>query len=311
MTLAHNAVSAALAIAVDRMVGEPPNALHPVVGFGTIMGHVERRLWADNTARGVLHSVIGVAIGSAAGTLTQRGVRRGAVTVAATFAIGGRALDRAARDVGDALMNGDLAGARQALPSLVGRDPSALDASELARAVIESVAENTVDAVTAPALWATVLGAPGASAYRSINTMDAMVGHRSERYRHYGTAAALLDDVVNFVPARLTALLVVAVRPRSARAVIHAVRTQAPAHPSPNSGVVEAAFAAALGLRLGGESRYGTRVEIRPELGTGRIPMPTDIDAARTLARDVDVACAVALGSTAMSAALLGRWWNR
>ena len=123
--------------------------------------------------------------------------------------------------------------------------------------------------------------------YRAVNTLDAMVGHRSPRYERYGWASARLDDVAGWVPARVTAALVAAARPRSAAAVWTAVRTQAPAHPSPNAGVAEAAFAAALGLRLGGESRYGDRVEIRPPLGTGRPAEPADIARAVALARDV------------------------
>ncbi len=173
-------------------------------------------------------------------------------TVATTSAVAGRALGQAAGDVGRALDDGDLERARALLPTLVGRDPSGLDEGEIARAAVESVAENTVDAVVAPALWAAVAGAPGALGYRAVNTLDSMVGHRSERYANYGWASARLDDAVAWVPARLTAALVALVRPRAARPVWTAVRTQAPAHPSPNAGVAEAAFAAALGVRLGG-----------------------------------------------------------
>ncbi|HEX4866827.1 MAG TPA: cobalamin biosynthesis protein [Acidimicrobiales bacterium] len=122
----------------------------------------------------------------------------------------------------------------------------------------ESVAENTVDAVVAPALWAGLGGAAGALGYRAVNTMDAMVGHRSERYRRFGTPAARLDDAANWLPARVTA----------------------PAHPSPNAGVAEAAFAAALGVRLGGRSQYEERIEDRPRLGRGR-PVRRDDQAHR------------------------------
>src|SRR5204863_6463621 len=124
----------------------------------------------------------------------------------------------------------------------VGRDPSELDESGVARAVVESVAENTVDAVVAPACWAAVFGAPGVLAHRAVNTLDAMVGHRSARYARFGWAAARLDDGAAWVPARLTAVLVALVRPRAARLVWQAVRRDAPAHPSPNAGVAEAAF---------------------------------------------------------------------
>ena len=123
-----------------------------------------------------------------------------------------------------------------------------------------------------------------------MNTLDAMVGHRSPRYERFGWASARADDVANWIPARVTAALVAAVRPERARAVWRAVRQDAPAHPSPNSGVAEAAWAAALGVRLGGTNRYGTRVETRPALGAGPAPGATDIARAAVLARDVTAA---------------------
>src|SRR5690606_15478706 len=141
---------------------------------------------------------------------------------------------------------------REALPALVGRDPTHLDASEISAAVIESLAENTVDAVIAPAFWGLIAGAPGAWSYRAVNTMDAMVGHRSDRYLRFGWSSARLDDLANLVPARLTAALVMLCRPRQTRAVTTAVRRDGRKHPSPNAGVAEAAFAAALGVQLGG-----------------------------------------------------------
>jgi adenosylcobinamide-phosphate synthase len=178
------------------------------------------------------------------------------------------------------------------MPALDGRDPTALDQKELARAVVESVAENTVDAIVAPALWAAIGGAPAALAYRAVNTMDAMVGHRSDRYERYGWASARLDDVAGWIPARVTAALVAGVRPAAAADVVRVVRRDAPAHPSPNAGVAEAAFAAALGLRLGGENRYGDRVEVRPNLGDGRPAEQADIPCAVRLSRDVSLALA-------------------
>jgi adenosylcobinamide-phosphate synthase len=218
--------------------------------------------------------------------------------------VAGRALGQAATDVAEALDDADLDRARALLPALVGRDPTGLCADEVARAAVESVAENTVDAVVAPALWAAVAGAPGALGYRAVNTLDSMVGHRSPRYANYGWASARLDDVVAWVPARLTAALVALVRPKAARQVWAAVRTQAPAHPSPNAGVAEAAFAAALGLRLGGTNRYGDRTEERVALGAGRAPRPADIGAAVRLSRDVSAALAVTLAVVGCA-----RWW--
>jgi hypothetical protein len=173
-----------------------------------------------------------------------------------------------------------------------------LDEKEIARAAVESVAENTVDAVIAPALWAAAAGPCGALGYRATNTLDAMVGHRSARYERYGWASARLDDVAGWVPARVTAGLVAAVRPGAAVAVMRAVRRDAPAHPSPNAGVAEAAFAAALGLRLGGTNRYGDLVELRPPLGTGRPPEWPDIARAVQLSADVGLALAAVLTIT-------------
>ncbi len=172
---------------------------------------------------------------------------------------------------------------------------------------MESLAENIVDAVVAPALWAAVAGAPGAAAYRAVNTMDAMVGHRSERYRRFGTAAARLDDAANWLPARATAAAVAAVRPHRARAVWTAVRHDAPAHPSPNAGVAEAAVAAALGVEVGGPLRYGDRVEDRPRLGRGRRPEPADVPAALRLVDDVERLLASSLAATALRAELRTR----
>ena len=192
--------------------------------------------------------------------------------VATTVTVGGRMLTTEALAIGAALDAGDLDGARGRLPALVGRDPSSLSADEVARAVVESVAENSVDAVVAPVFWGTAAGGIGALAYRAINTMDAMVGHHSDRFEQFGWASARLDDLVNWVPARVAAALVALLRPRRAREVWRAVRVDAPRHPSPNAGVVEAAFAAALDLRLGGVNRYGDRVEERAALGRGRAP---------------------------------------
>ncbi|MEX2292960.1 MAG: adenosylcobinamide-phosphate synthase CbiB [Acidimicrobiales bacterium] len=285
--------AAALGVLADRLVGEPPARLHPVAAFGRMMQSVEERIYADRQTSGVAHAALGTAVAVAVG----RAVR--STTVATWSAVAGRGLGEAASAVADALDAEDLERARTLLPTLVGRDPASLDAEEIARAVVESVAENTVDAVVAPALWAAVAGAPGVLGHRAINTMDAMVGHRSARYLRYGWAAARLDDAAAWVPARATAGLVAVCRPRAARAIWRSVRDDAPAHPSPNSGVAEAAFAAALGLRLGGESRYGDVAEVRPDLGRGRACEPSDVRRAVDLSRDVATALVVGLAVAA------------
>jgi adenosylcobinamide-phosphate synthase len=222
-----------------------------------------------------------------------------ATALATWLVVAGRALGDEARAIGERLAADDLDGARRRLPALVGRDPDSLDAKGVARAVVESVAENTVDAVVAPACWAAAAGAAGAGFYRAVNTLDAMVGHRNARYERFGWASARLDDAANWIPARLAGGLVAAVRPRRAREVLAAVG-HPPAHPSPNAGVVEAAFAAALGLRLGGDTVYAGRVDPRPAFGTGRPPEPADIDAAVRLSRDVTLALAALLAAPAV-----------
>ena len=280
--------SAAAGLLADRLLGEPPSEVHPVAAFGTVMTHVERALYRDNRRAGVAYAVVGTAIGAGAGLVMRR--RSAAVALAAA----GRELRRAAARVRDSLLRDDLDDARANVSALVGRDPSELDASGVSAAVIESLAENSVDAVVAPTMWALAAGAPGALGYRAVNTMDAMVGHHSPRYEHFGWAAARLDDIANYIPARAAACLVATVRPRRARAVWRAVRTQAVAHPSPNAGVAEAAFAAALGCELGGPLRYGDRPEIRPRLGWGPRPQPTDITRAIALANHVELALLVA-----------------
>lgn len=292
--MVSRASCSSLGLVADRLLGEPPEALHPVVWFGRTMRGVENRLYADRRERGVVHALAGVGLGVAAGGALRQ------TTLATWLAVAGRDLGRVAIAVAGALEAEDLDRARRLLPSLVGRDPESLDEKELARAVVESVAENTVDAIVAPALWGAVGGAPGALGYRAVNTLDAMVGHRDQRYENYGWASARLDDMAGWFPARVTAALVVAVRPGQAAEVWRAVRNQAPAHPSPNSGVAEAAFAAALDLRLGGQNRYGNRVEYRPPLGFGRSPEVRDIARAVALSRHVTLALSAALATVGL-----------
>jgi adenosylcobinamide-phosphate synthase len=190
-----------------------------------------------------------------------------------------------------------LAGARQRVTHLVGRDPSTLDAAGVARAAVESVAENTCDAIVAPLFWGAVAGVPGLLGYRAVNTLDAMVGHRSPRYARFGWAAARLDDVANVLPARLTACLVAVVAPAVGGDMRGALRISVRdgrKHPSPNSGVSEAAFAGALGLQLGGRNVYRGAVEHRPVLGAGSAPAAADIARANRLSAGVTLAAAAA-----------------
>jgi adenosylcobinamide-phosphate synthase len=302
---APTAAGLALGAVADGLLGDPRRR-HPVAGFGSAALALEGLLWRDARAAGVVH--VGVLVGAAAGLggvlarLTAgRPVGRAAVTAAATWTVlGGTSLGRAAEVLHRHLAEGDLAAARAALPALAGRDPAALDAGGLARATVESVAENTSDAAVAPLFWGAVAGLPGLLGYRAVNTLDAMVGHRSPRYARFGWAAARLDDAANWVPARLTAALTVACAPLVGGSASGALRTwlrDGAAHPSPNAGRCEAALAGALGLRLGGRNVYGTRVEDRPLLGDGRPPAAEDI------ARAVRLSAAVRTAAAALAAA--------
>jgi len=281
--------SVAAGLLLDRVLGEPPARLHPVALFGRAMHAVENKSYHDSRGAGAAYAASGIALALAASGLLRS--RTAAVGICAA----GRELRAAATRVRDALANDDLDAARARVTALVGRDPSTLSTDGLCAAVVESLAENTVDAVVAPAFWAVLAGAPGALTYRAINTLDAMVGHRSERYNNFGWASARLDDAANLLPARLTAALVAIVRPNAAPAIARAVLRDAPAHPSPNAGVAEAAFAGALGVELGGPLRYGARAEQRPRLGRGPRPGLTDVDRAIALQSHVELALVAAL----------------
>ncbi|MEO5679905.1 MAG: CobD/CbiB family cobalamin biosynthesis protein [Acidimicrobiales bacterium] len=285
----RRAAAAGVGIVLDRLLGEPTIRPHPVAAFGWAMARLEGPMYRDDRRRGAAYLATGLGAASVAGGIV------GSTTAGTYLAVAGRSLADEARGIGAHLAAGDLDAARAALPALVGRDPAGLGVDEVARAVVESVAENTVDAVVAPALWGAVAGARGALGHRAVNTLDSMVGHHSERYERFGWAAARADDAAAWLPARLTAGLVALVRPRQAASVVRTVRRDAPAHPSPSAGVAEAAFAAALGLCLGGPSRYGDRREVRPPLGDGEPPGPADIARACRLLEDVSLALAVVL----------------
>ncbi|PQD98090.1 cobalamin biosynthesis protein [Mycobacterium sp. EPG1] len=291
----------AAGIAADTVFGDPRRG-HPVALFGSAAAALERRDYADTRGAGLRHTAALLVAVGAAGAVAQRAGRRGgavgeaAVVAAATFvAAGGTTLCRTGEQMAALLRAGDVDGARRLLPSLCGRDPSVLDASGLTRAALESIAENTSDAQIGPLVWAAVGGTPGVLVYRGANTLDAMIGSKSSRYARFGWAAARFDDLLNLVPARLTGLLVVACAPivgGSPAGAWRAWRRDAAAHPSPNAGVAEASFAGALGVRLGGPTRYAHELEIRPTLGDGRVPDVDDLARAVRLSRAVQFAAA-------------------
>ncbi len=280
----------------DRVVPDPAR-FHPVAGFGSLALALESRVYADSRARGVVHTGVLVGASVVSGLLLERTRRRPLLHATTTAAItwvvlGGASLEREASAVSGLLAGQRLPEARQRLTHLVGRDTSDLSEGEIARAVVESVAENTSDAVVAPLLLGGLFGIPGLLGYRAANTLDAMIGHRSVRYLRFGWASARLDDLLNLPGARLSALLAAALGPNPIAAV-RTWRRDAPAHPSPNAGPVEASFAGALGIRLGGTNQYGDRTEHRAVLGSGRDAAPDDISRAVDLARRVDVGAVV------------------
>lgn len=284
--------------AADLLVGDPRRG-HPVAGFGRMAVAVERVAYAPSRARGVAFA--GALVGGAA-LLTELAARRlgrgGTLLLVTWAALGGRSLARAGRGIAAHLDAGDLDGARAALPSLCGRDAAQLDEADICRAAVESVAENTSDAVVGALLWGAVGGPAGVVAYRAANTLDAMVGHRNERYADFGWAAARLDDLLGWPGARLGAALSALCAPLvggSARGAWAAMRRDGGAHPSPNAGRMEAAFAGALGVRLGGPLAYAGRKEVRPTLGDGRAPGAADLRRAARLSLAVGAVAAGAL----------------
>lgn len=295
------AVGLVLGFALDRVFADP-RRFHPVAGFGSAALALERSTYADDRRAGVLHEVVAVGSVLGLGALAARGGVL-ATALATWTALGGRSLTRAGHAMADRLDADDIAGARELLPSLCGRDPSVLDADGLARAALESLAENTSDATVAPLLWGAVAGVPGLLGYRAVNTLDAMIGYRNERYLNFGWAAARTDDLANLAPARLTGILTVALAPLvggTPAASWRAWRRDAAKHPSPNAGVVEAAMAGALGVRLGGRTQYRHGAELRPTLGDG--PPPTTAD----LRRAVRMSEAVQVGTLVVSALVAG-----
>ena len=292
------AVGLITGVVLDALAGDPRRG-HPVAAFGRAAAALEARDYADSRGRGAAHAAACVLAVTVPAAVLHRRTRgrppwQAAAAALAVWAVtGARSLHHEAERAWLSLHRRDLAAARQVLPSLCGRDPARLDEAGIARAVIESVAENTSDAVVAPLLWGAVAGIPGLVAYRAVNTLDAMVGYRSARYLRFGWASARLDDVANWIPARVTAALTAACAPwvtgASPVAVLGVIRRDGGRHPSPNAGRCEAAFAAALGVRLGGTNVYGGVTEMRPGLGEGRAPEPGDIRRAITLSRAVTV----------------------
>lgn len=279
------AATMAFALALDALLGWPARLHarigHPVTWIGGLVSLLERRLnrggrWKRRAA-GVLLVLSVLAASLAPAILVQAALPRDAagVVLGAALAwpwIAARSLHEHVAAVAMPLARGDLEGARRAVAMIVGRDPDRLDEAGVARAALESLAENASDGVVAPLFWGLLGGLPGLVAYKAINTMDSMIGHRNARYEDFGKFAARLDDLVNLVPARLTALLVALPSGRAGRA-LRTVARDARRHRSPNAGWPEAAMAGALGVRLSGPRVYGDRVAEEPWVN-GAAPDP-------------------------------------
>lgn len=275
---------APLALLLERLVGYPPALFrligHPVTWMGALINWLEPRLNAgpNRRARGVvmLLLLLGITVAfSLVIAMVTRSLPFGWVieAVLASTLIAQKELGRAVKAVADGLAV-SLDSGRYAVAHIVGRDPHVLDESGVARAAVESLAESASDGIVAPLFWLFVGGLPGIVLYKAANTADSMVGHKSERYRDFGWASARFDDVLNWIPARLTALLIAGaaflVRRTDPEAAWSTALRDAKKHASPNAGWPEAAFAGALGVALGGPRSYEGEMHDLPRFGDGR-----------------------------------------
>lgn len=296
------------ALLIEALVGYPDRLVrsigHPVSWIGRLIGALERYCNRDSTepvqrrALGIITLLLVVTVVAVAAFVIERGLLLlpfGVIGVAflASALIAQRSLHEHVADVADALEKTGAEGGREAVSHIVGRDTGALDEAGVARAAIESLAENFSDGVVAPVFWMLIAGLPGAAVYKAINTADSMIGHRTPRYQAFGWSAARLDDLVNLPASRLSALLIIAAaavtKSASAAAAWQAVRRDARRHRSPNAGYPEAAMAGALGLALAGPRNYGgVRVDDALMGDKRRAADANDIRAALGLYRRAD-----------------------
>lgn len=273
-------LSIVLGLVLDRLIGDPPHWPHPVRSIGIYINKLTLKLNKEPHAFrngfvlvGSLIIIVFVAVFGAVFLAYSvhpiLGVAAEAILIAAGLAQ--KSLQIAAEDVYEPLLQKDLRTAREKLSWIVGRDTQHLDESEITRGVVETVSENTSDGVTAPLFWAFLLGAPGLWIYKAVNTCDSMVGYKNEKFSDFGFASARMDDVLNFIPSRITGLLILLLTVNKRKLPIRQRLTEwiqyAPKHPSPNSGWLEAATAVQLGIRLGGENFYGGVSSFRAYMG--------------------------------------------
>ncbi len=304
------AAAMAIALAVDWGLGWPDTLFrcigHPVTWIGALIAALDRA-WnsggvhpARDRAAGLAAALvtIGLTVGVTAAVASLLPRSWEGLLLAGVLAwplVAARSLSDHVARVAAPLAKGDLAGARRAVSMIVGRDPDRLDEPGVARAAIESLAENASDGIVAPLFWGALLGLPGIAGYKAVNTLDSMIGHRTPRHEAFGWAAARIDDVANLIPARLCALLFAAVSPRPARSLA-CIRRDAGYHRSPNAGWPEAAMAGGLGIRLSGPRVYGDRLSPEPWVNaSGADPDSAGIFAALALYRRALVASAALL----------------
>ena len=289
------------AVLLDRLLGEP-RRFHPLAGFGRLARGIEKIFYGTANAVPAMRYVRGIAAVAALliplvllAAMMQRSEIFGALfsVVVLYFAIAPRSLREHAEQVVAAFSAGGLPDARRQVGLMVSRDTSQLDESGISRAAVESVLENGNDAIFAALFWFVLAGAPGVLLYRLSNTLDAMWGYRNDRYNYFGWAAARLDDALNFIPARLTALSYALLG--HTRSALHCWRQQAAAWESPNAGPVMAAGAGALRVRLGGAAIYHGESEQRPLLGCGMAAGAADIARAVRLVRHTLYAWLIAI----------------
>ncbi|MEM9304872.1 MAG: adenosylcobinamide-phosphate synthase CbiB [Pseudomonadota bacterium] len=283
--------------AVEVAVGWPDRLYgwirHPVVWLGSLIDALEGRLnraTLSNVTRyalGAVTTLLTVGVAAGAGILVAAALPPSlagfaVLAVLSSSLLASRSLHQHVAAVAKPLIDDDTARARLAVSRIVGRDPALLDEAGIARASLESLAENASDGVVAPLFWGAVLGLPGLAGYKAINTLDSMIGHRNDRFEAFGGFAARLDDLANLLPARLTALLFAAAAGRRARDVLAVVHRDASSHRSPNAGWPESALAGVLAVRLSGPRRYGDTISEEPWLN-GEAPDPSADDIVRGL----------------------------
>lgn len=296
---------------LDLLLGWPERLYarigHPVTWLGKVISALERRLNRGSRRRrlwlGALTTLSTVALAALPAVAVQAllpdsvaGSLLGAVLAWPLIAL--RAMHAHVAAVATPLARGDLGAARHAVSMIVGRDPAQLDPAGIARAATESLAENSSDGIVAPLFWGAVAGLPGIAAYKAVNTLDSMIGHRNDRYEAFGKVAARLDDVANCLPARLTGVLFALASGRRLPAALRVMGRDARKHRSPNAGWPEGAMAAALDVRLSGPRVYGERIAEEPWLNAGAPdPTPQGLSRALRLYRRAMALCALALAA--------------